>query len=232
MKKIAVIGLGQFGYQIATTMSQKGFEVMALDKDIEIVSEIKELVAQSIIVDSTDEKAMRAIHVDNLDVAIVAIGSNVQSSLLTTALLQQMNVGSIFVRSINPLQEQILSSMGIKNMVNIEKEMGIQLANTLSSESIDRYVEISDKHALMEISVPKPLAGKKLRDLNLRKQYKINIVGIKSISPKVDDLGDIQYTIEMTDIPDPDYPLGKDDRLVIAGTDDNLRRFIRLGDVE
>ena len=101
MKTVAVIGLGQFGYQLAVNLSQKGFDVLAIDKEVEEVSEIKDLVHQAVILDSTDEKAMRAVHVDGVDKAVVAIGSNVQSSLLTTALLQRMNIEEIYVRADN-----------------------------------------------------------------------------------------------------------------------------------
>ena len=80
MKSIAVIGLGQFGNQLAVGLTQKGFEVVALDKDVEVVSEIKDLVSQAVILDAIDEKAMRAVNIDNVDIAIVAMGTNVQSS--------------------------------------------------------------------------------------------------------------------------------------------------------
>ncbi len=232
MKTIAVLGLGQFGNQVAIGLSQKGFDVIALDDDEEIVSEIKDLVSEAIILDVTDEKAMRSVNIDRVDMAIVAIGSNVQSSLLCTALLQRMGISDIHVRVINPLQESILKTMGITNIVSIEKEMGIQVANTLSSEGVGRYIAISDRHSLIETRVPKGLIGKSLKDLNIRAKYRINIVGIKARVPQVNDDGEIQYQIEMTDVPDPSYPLGKNDLLVIAGTDDNLKQFIRLEDAD
>jgi trk system potassium uptake protein TrkA len=229
MKTIAVIGLGQFGNQLAVGLTQKGFEVVALDKDVEVVSEIKDLVSQAVILDAIDEKAMRAVNIDNVDIAIVAIGTNVQSSLLATALLQRMDIGDIYVRAINPLQESILKSMGIKSIINIEKEMGIQLSNSLSSDGIGRYVEISDIHSLMEVNVPKGLVGKTLKELNVRSQYRINIVGIKRRIPQIGDDGDVSFQVEMRDVPDPSYPLNKEDVLVIAGTDENLNKFISTG---
>jgi trk system potassium uptake protein len=229
MKNIAVIGVGQFGYQIAISLTQKGFEVIALDKDPETISEIKDLVSQAIILDSTDEKAMRAVNIDNIDKAIVAIGSNVQSSLLTTALLQRMNINEIYVRAINPLQESILESLGVQNIINIEKEMGLQLSNAIASEGIGRYIEISSQHSLLEIKVPQPLIGKTLKEANTRSKYKINIVGIKAKDPQVNDSGDISYQTKMTDVPDPEYPLKTEDVLVIVGTDTNINKFLQLG---
>jgi len=230
-KSIAVLGMGQFGYQLAISLTQKNFEVLALDSDPEMIDEVKELVSEAIIIDTTDEKAMRSINIDTIDIAIVAIGSNVQSSLLSTALLQRLGLVDIHVRHINSLQENILKSIGIKHIISIEKEMGIQVSNTLSTDRVGRYISISERHSLMEIQVPEGFVGKSLKDLHVRSQFRVNIVGIKTRVPTVNDNGEVTYVIEMTDVPDPNYPLTKEDLLVIAGTDDNLRKFIQLGEL-
>ena len=224
-KSIAVLGMGQFGYQLAISLTQKNFEVLALDSDPEMIDEVKELVSEAIIIDTTDEKAMRSINIDTVDIAIVAIGSNVQSSLLSTALLQRLGLVDIHVRHINSLQENILKSIGIKHIISIEKEMGIQVSNTLSTDRVGRYISISERHSLMEIQVPEGFVGKSLKDLHVRSQFRVNIVGIKTRVPNVNDNGEVTYVIEMTDVPDPNYPLTKEDLLVIAGTDDNLRKL-------
>lgn len=116
MKNVAVIGLGRFGSKIAVTLSQKGFDVIGIDENSELVDDVKDLIDQAVVLDSTDEKAMRALHVDAVDITVVAIGSNIQSSLLTTALLQKMDVEEIYVRSISALQQNILISMGVKKI--------------------------------------------------------------------------------------------------------------------
>ena len=230
-KSIAVLGIGQFGFQLSIALTQKGFDVLAIDDNADIIDEVKELVTQAIVVDSTDEKAMRSINIDTVDVAVVAIGSDVESSLMTTALLQRMDISDIHVRYINSLHESILASMGIRNLVSIEREMGTQFANTLASDKVGRYISISDHHALMEVQVPKPLVGKALKELHLRSQYRVNIVGIKTRVPSVNDDGEVSFSVKMTDVPDPSYPLSKDDYLVISGTDVNLKRFIKVGDI-
>ena len=175
---------------------------------------------------------MRAVNIDAVDIAVVAMGTNVQSSLLATALLQKFGIVEIYVRSINNLQESILLSMGIpeNRIINIEEEMGEQLSSSLVSGKIGRYIQISERHSLMEIRVPNFFVGKTLKDLKIRKNYKINVVGIKRLIPHVDDNGDVQYEIRMTDIPDPEELLQDSDVLVILGTDDYIESFIKIGD--
>ena len=146
-------------------------------------------------------------------------------------MLQRLGLVDIHVRHINSLQENILKSIGIKHIISIEKEMGIQVSNTLSTDRVGRYISISERHSLMEIQVPEGFVGKSLKDLHVRSQFRVNIVGIKTRVPSVNDSGEVTYVIEMTDVPDPNYPLTKEDLLVIAGTDDNLRKFIRLGEL-
>ena len=113
-----------------------------------------------------------------------------------------MNVRK-FTFVLSTIQESILKSMGIKNVIGIEKEMGIQLANTLSTEKVGRYISISERHSLMEIAVPGGLVNKTLKDLHIRSQFSINIVGIKTRVPTITDDGEMTFKIEMTDVPDP-----------------------------
>ncbi len=231
-KSVAVISLGKFGIQLASSLSQKGYDVIAVDINSDSVDEVKELVNYAVVLDSTDEKSMRAVNIDSVDIAVVAMGTNVQSSLLATALLQKFGIVEIYVRSINNLQESILLSMGIpeNRIINIEEEMGEQLSSSLVSGKIGRYIQISERHSLMEIRVPNFFVGKTLKELKIRKNYKINVVGIKRLIPHVDDNGDVQYEIRMTDIPDPDELLQDSDVLVILGTDDYIESFIKIGD--
>ncbi len=227
MKNIAVIGLGRFGSKIAVTLSQKGFDVIGIDSKPDIVEDFKDLIDQAVVLDSTDEKAMRAIQMDAVDVAVIAIGSNIQSSLLTTALLQKLGVEEIHVRAISTLQQNILLSMGIKHMINIEEEMGKQLSSSLTLGKTGRFVQISEKHVLMELNVPVDLVGHSLKELDIRTTYKINVVGIKQFLPEVDDDGEIRYTSRMMEIPDPDYPLEESDVLVVVGTDACINKFVK-----
>jgi len=230
MKSIAVIGLGQFGSQIAVGLSQKGFEVIGIDSVANCVNDIKDKVSQAIILDATDEQAMRSVNIDNIDIAVIAIGTNVQASLLAAALLQKFSIKDIYVRAIESLQQSILHSMGIKNIIDIESEMGKQLSYTISSGKVGRYIEISNRHSLTEIKVPQNFIGKTLRELKLRSRFSINIVGIKTRIPVVQDDGNIEFEEDMTEVPDPNYALNKEDVLVVVATDENMQRFLVRGE--
>ena len=230
-KLVAVISLGKFGFQLATSLSQKNYDVIAVDANPEPIDDIKELVNSAVIADATDEKAMRSVNIDTVDIAVVAFGTNVESSLMSTALLQRLGVGTIYVRSINSLQESILHSMDIpeQRLIKIEQEMGEQLSATLASGNIGRHIQISERHSLVEIRVPDPFVGKNLKELSIRSNHKINIVGIKQSIPLVDDEGNIQYAIQMSDVPDPEKPLNETDILVLLGTDDHIETFAKIG---
>ena len=173
---------------------------------------------------------MRGANVDNIDIAVVAIGSNVQASLLTVAMLQRLGIEDIYVRAIDPLQEGILRSMGIQHIVNIEEEMGKQLSSSLASGKIGRYIQISDRHSLIEVKVPKQFVSGTLKALDFRSRFQINIIGIKKQVPQVEDDGEVRFVVQMTDVPDPMEPLGADDILVVLGTDEHIQKFLELGD--
>ena len=116
----------------------------------------------------------------------------------------------------------------MNRIINIEEEMGEQLSSSLASGKIGRYIQISERHSLMEIRVPEMFVGKSLKTLDIRRHYKINVVGIKRMVPHVDDQGDVQYDVRMTDIPDPEEALLESDVLVILGTDEHTRYVYKI----
>ena len=225
MKSVAVIGLGDFGFYVAVDLSQKGFYVIGIDSDDTAISDIKDTIDQAVLVDCTDEAQMRAASIHTVDIAVVAIGSNVQSSLLSTALLKKFDIDAIYVRVIDSLQDNILASMKVKNRINIAKEMGEQLSHSIASETI-KYIQISTRHSIVEIRVPELFIGKTLANLHLRHKYAINVIGIKTKLPEVTDEGDIDFIEDMTDVPDPNYPLKKEDVLIIMGTNNKIEHIL------
>ena len=225
MRQIAVIGLGRFGSTIARTLSDKGVEVIAIDVDKEKVEDIKDYVSVAVSVDSTDENALKAIGVDNVDAAIVCIGDNVEANLLTTSVLKKMGVRNIFARAMDKLQAQILNYMDVDRIINLEEEMGVMVANSMVASHIEKHIPLASGHSLAEIKVPEKFIGKSIKELQLRNKYHINIIAIKKRIPEITESGERAYHEVINDMPKADDILEDGDVLIVVGTDESIKNF-------
>ena len=225
MRTIAVIGLGGFGSAVARALADKGVQVLAIDRDGDLVETIKDSVAHAATLNSTDEEALRAVGIQDVDVALVCIGKEIEANLLTTILLKKMEIHRIWTRVISPLQEEMLKMLEVENIINLEKEMGSIVASSLASSNITRHIPLSKTHSIVEVQVPAEFAGKKLREIDLRGKFNINIVAIKKMVPAITDQGEHSVEERIEDVPQPDDILEESDRLLVVGTDKNVERF-------
>ncbi len=225
MAQFAVIGLGAFGRKVATILAEKGADVIAIDKNRESVESIKEQVSAAIVLDSTDENAMKAAEINDVDAAVVALGDNQEEAILITAILKKMGISRIYARAINQLYAHVLKSVGADTVIVIEEQMGEDLAKRLLSPEIYQHVVLTTGHSLVEIEARPDFIGKSLRDLDFRKNYGLNIIAIQRKVPKVDEDGKITHTIEVNDVPGPDDRIEKGDILVVVGADENLEKM-------
>jgi trk system potassium uptake protein TrkA len=194
MKQYAVIGLGRFGSSVAKTLSDLGHEVLAIDEDEERVQRVEGFVTHAVQADATDEHALRSLGIRNVDVAIVAIGGNLEASILAALLLKDLGVGHVVCKALSELHGKVLEKVGADRVVYPERDMGVRVAHNLVSSSLIDYIELSPDHSIVEIVARPEFAGKTLRELNLRARYDyaINIIAIRSgdtvrISPRADD---------------------------------------------
>jgi len=222
MRQIAVFGLGSFGSTVAKTLTDQGVEVIAVDSDKEKVEDIKDYVAVAVALDATDEKALRSIGLEQIDAAIVCIGENVEANLLTTTLLKKMGIKTIYGRSVNPLQEEILRALDITRILNLEKEMGETVGKTLTSPNIQVSMKLSSGHTMAEIKIPKEFCGHTIKELNLRKRYEINIVAIKKQIPAIDERGQRILKEEINDLPQAEDVLEETDCLIVVGKQESI----------
>lgn len=224
-KVYGVFGLGVFGTEVARTLAERGGKVIAIDKYDNAVEKVKNFVAQAILIDSTDEEALRSAPIEEIDVAIVAVGENVETSILTTALLKKLGVPYIISRAISDIHAQVLSQIGANEVFNIEIEEGRRIANRLISPDILDKTFIGEDRVLAEVVVPKTFVGKSIAQLDLRRRYNVNVVSIKRFQMAVDEFGN-PVDREIVSFPDPNTILHKDDILVMVGSEndiDNLR---------
>lgn len=213
-KQFAVIGLGRFGGSICKELIDLGAEVLAIDKDPNRINEYAQIVTHAVVGDTTDESVLKSIGIRNFDYVIVAIGDDIQASILTTLILKELGVNNITAKAQNEYHEKVLLKIGADRVVHPERDMGIRIANNMVSNNVLDYLELSDKYSIVEIVANKRLEGRTLKGLNIRAKYGINIVAIKRgdsiiVSPPADEV------------------ILEKDILVAIGTDENIDFFER-----
>ncbi len=230
MAQFAVIGLGRFGVTIAETLVKKGAEVIAIDNDEKKVEEARTFVTNSVCLDSTDEQALRAIDIGNVDAVVIAIGENIEVSVLTAAILRKIGVGKIMAKVDSELHARILSIMGVQRTIFPEQYVGREIANLLISQHIFTYTEISKEHSVVEIAVPSFFVGKSLKTLDVRNKYNISIIAIKSTKPTVDEQGNNILLEETNVLPSADDVLHKSDKIIIIGKNNDVDALIKIAE--
>lgn len=191
-KQFAIIGMGRFGSSVAQNLSNMNFEVLAIDSSEQKIQEVANIVTHAVSADSTDEDALRALGIRNFDVVVVAIGQDIQSSILTTLILKDLGVPMIVVKAQNELHGKVLSKIGADKVVFPERDMGARVAHHLISPNILDYIELSEDHSIVEMRASSLMIGKNLKELDIRARFGCNVMAIKNngktnISPYAED---------------------------------------------
>jgi len=223
-KVFAVFGLGVFGLEICRVLASKGANVIAVDKDQKMIDRIKDTVTYSVLLDSTDEEALRNAGLDDVDVAVIAVGDTMDASILTTILLKNMGVPRIIARARSDVHGQVLKRIGATEVINIEIEVGHRLANRIFSPDIIDVIPLSPDATIAELKLPKDFAGKSPHELDVRKKYNVNIVAVKRTKTDVDALGNPKRA-EQVFTPKPTDILKVNDLLVILGRDEDIEKL-------
>jgi trk system potassium uptake protein TrkA len=189
MARYAVIGLGRFGMTVANILSESGMDVIAIDKSQDLVDDISGRVTSAICMDSTDEASLRSQNLNEADAVIIGIGSNIQESILTAAILRKIGVGIIYAKVENQLHGRILELIGVQNILLPEEIVGTQLAKTLISRNVREYISLSSGHVVMEMVAPREFVGRDLQELALPSTRGVNIIAIKFSSLSVTEDG-------------------------------------------
>jgi len=204
-RSFAVIGLGRFGSATATTLVEMGQDVIGIDSDEERVRSLSDTILQAVQLDATDERALRAAGIQNVDVAIISIGENVESSVLIVMLVKELGIKTIIAKATTPLHGRILERLGVTRVIFPEREMAERLAHSLVVPNVLDFVELSPDFSIVEIPAPEEFVGKTLKQLELRPRYGLTLIALKrpaetgrglvtNIAPTADDViraGDI-----------------------------------------
>jgi trk system potassium uptake protein TrkA len=227
MEKYIVIGLGVFGRALAENLIEKGAEVIVVDKNMELIEEIRDLVTYAVSFDSTDEKALDTLGLKDISVGIVCIGEDFEANLLTSVLLKQKGVKKVISRASDPLHIKIMKAVGIDQIITPGVEAAEKLAYGLIHKSLLDVSYISETTAAAKISVPPNFAGKTLGKLNLRARFSINVVAIHRIIDVETSEGIVKQEKVISNIPGADTVLEPTDILVVIGETADLEKVIR-----
>ncbi len=212
--KFGVIGLGRFGLDVAMLLAENGMEVLAVDDNESVIASIRDNVTQAVCMRITDEASLRSISMEEMDTVIVAMGENIAQSILITALLKKkLHVKKVITRAVSEIHKEILTLVGADQVILPEKEVGIHLADRLSSPFID-LVRLTKDFSISQLIAPKKFIGKRVKDLNLYENYEVYCIGLKQ--------GDEIVSIN------PEHMIMAADRLVFSGDKESLEKITKL----
>ncbi len=207
----AIIGLGRFGYALALELAAAGSELIVVDKNEEKVREIREVTENAFVVKSLDKKALLDTGVQNCDVAIVCIGEEMSSSILTTLNLVSIGVPTVIAKATSSEHGEILEKLGAE-VVYPERDMAIRLAGRLETTKVLDYIQLSEKINISKLIIPEKAIGKTVLDIGTRERFGLNIIAIENVGTVVETVG-------------PDYVFCRNDILYVSGRREGILKF-------
>jgi trk system potassium uptake protein TrkA len=212
----AIVGLGRFGSSLLESLINADQEVFVIDKDPNLVESYMDIATHAVIADAQDEDALRDLDLASFDHVVVAIGHNQQASILTTILLKDLGVRHVVAKAENNLHARVLDKVGADQVVRPESEMAHRLAEQLMTPNLLNFIDLGDKHSLGEIKIGNlRFANKEIAELDVRKQYGLTIISIRS-----------QDRVVIT--PDPDEIIQIGDVLTVVGATKDVKHFESL----
>lgn len=215
MKSVLLVGLGRFGKHIAIHLNELGHQVMAVDCVEERVDAVLPFVTNAQIGDSTNAGFLESLGIRNYDVCIVAIGNDFQSSLETTSLLKELGARLVVSRAARDVQAKFLLRNGADEVVYPEKQLAKWTAIRYTADHILDYIELDEDHAMFEVSVPKEWVGRTIGQIDIRKKFNINIMGIKK-------RGKLELSVS------PDAVLESEDTMLVLGRNKSLQKCFHI----
>lgn len=211
-KQFAVIGVGRFGESLIAELTRMGHEVLAIDTDEGRIDDIVDIATQAVQADSMEERVLKALDITSFDAVIVAIGGDLEASILTSITLKELGVKRIIAKAQNRMHGKVLEKMGIDMVIYPERDMAMRLARTLNSHSFLDYIELSPNYSILEMNTPRKWAGHTIGELNLRKVMGITVLAIRNLE-------------NVMVSPSAEQRLEKDDIIVVLGSTSSLDKI-------
>lgn len=225
MERFAVIGMGRFGSRLAKLLTEAGVEVIAVDRRADLVEAMRDEVARAVCMDATDEETLRNQGLDEVDTAIVGIGTNFEAAVLTTVLLKQMGVRRVITRATTAVRGQILTRIGADDIVNPESESADRWRTRLVAPRIIEHIELSEGFSLIQTIAPKPFIGKTLGEIDMRKNHHVQVIAVRRRAEDTDADGKRRTQEIVISVPTAETTIQGGDVLMLIGADEALREF-------
>ncbi|OON28135.1 potassium transporter [Micromonospora sp. Rc5] len=216
-----VVGLGRFGTALALELTSRGTEVLGIDNRPKVVQSLSGRLPHVVTADSTDIEALRQLGVEEFQRAVVAIGTDIQASILTTSLLSELGIPDIWAKAVSDQHRHILTRVGAHKVVAPEHDMGERVAHLLSGRILD-YVEVDADFAVVKTTPPREVVGVPLRDSRVRSRWGVTVVAVKPQAPPPGASPEFSHAT-------PDTVLAYGDLILIVGPIDNVERFAASG---
>lgn len=214
-KQFAVIGIGRFGESLICELAKMGHEVLAIDRDEDRIEDIADIATHAVQADATEKRILKSLDITSFDAVIVAIGGDIEASILTTITLQELGVKRIIAKAQSAMHGKVLQKMGVDLLLYPERDMAIRLARTMVSTNIIEQIELSHRYGILELRAPRSFLGRSLSQIRLRNKMDVTILAVKS-----------GEKIKVS--PAPDYSFKEGDILVALGPNQHLERLSEI----
>jgi trk system potassium uptake protein TrkA len=213
MKRVVIIGLGIFGFNLSRELFENGFEVLAIDKNREVVNKVRDFCTKAVVADGREKEVLESMGIQPDDVVVISFGEDLAASTLVTLHLRELGVKQIIVKVPNEDHQRILEKLGATRVIIPEREMANRIARSLISPNVLDYLPISEDYTISEIAPPPSFLGKSIADLRLREKYHIEVVAIRDV---------LSDRIQL--VPQPDFVIKDSDALVVLGREEDIKK--------
>lgn len=211
-KSVVVFGLGKFGMRVATKLYDQGIDVMAVDKNYDLVQDAADSVTVASQADFLDDEAIKELGLSNFDIAVVATGESLEASIVATLAAKDAGIEEVIVKSNSPKKGRVLKKLGADRIIYPELDMGDRLARSISRSNLLEFIHFSQEYGIMEVRAKESWIGKTIREMDFRNTYQMNIIAINRqgdyiVSPKAEDV------------------IEKDDVLILIGKEEDANNL-------
>jgi trk system potassium uptake protein TrkA len=213
MKRVVVIGLGIFGSQLARQLYESGLDVIAVDKNRDVVQKMKDFSTKAVLADASDKDVLESIGIEENDIVVISFGEDLSASTLLTLHLKELKVKTIIVKVPNEDHKRILLRVGASEAIIPEREMANKVARGIISPNVLEYLPIADGYTIVELAPPTGYIGKSLSELDLRKKFQLQVIAIRDV-----------LTDQLQLVPRANSIIKDSDVLVVIGKEEDIRR--------